>query len=138
MGLRIHHFFGGISLLLFSLACWGVTLLVSLLLTLPDGPKLLHLLLELCHHAKQIFHLLTPHAGGIPAALLRQQQAQALPEARYLNNHILGQDLGLDCYSLRGTSLLLPGGDHGKCVVLVTANRQASLPGEEGQNILIN
>lgn len=121
----IPHFLGGVSLAPSSLACLGVTPPVNLLLSLPDGPSPLHLLPELCHHAEQIFHLLTPHTGAVPATLLDiSKQAQALPAAGGRNSHILGQGLRLGRHGLCGASWL-PGGDRGKPVA---SERQYLLP----------
>lgn len=63
----------------FPLACQGTTLPVYLPLTVPDGPKPYNLLFQLCHHAKQIIHLLIPHTSGILTAFPRQQQAGTSP-----------------------------------------------------------
>ena len=48
--------------------------------------------------------------------------ASALPAARVLNRHILGQGLRLGCHCLCGASSF-PSGDYSKSVVLEAANR---------------
>lgn len=63
-------------------------------------------LCELCQHAEQIIHLLTPHTGGISTILWWQQQAQALPAARDMNRWISGHALGLSCHIHFGNSFL--------------------------------